>query len=214
MGSEDGEADMGPVHSVLLEAFWIYLTEVTNGQYVLCVQDGDCEALTYSDYDQPEQAPYPVVRVSWDDASAYCDWAGGRLPTEAEWEKAARGEDERTFPWGEGIDCERANYSGCLGELAPAASYSAGASPYGALNMAGNVWEWVADWYAADYYQNSPWENPAGPPESDIDPARVLRGGSYEDTYIHLWASFRWHRYTSVRADIIGFRCVVPVPGD
>jgi formylglycine-generating enzyme required for sulfatase activity len=165
MGSPSGQGndDEHPQHTVYLDAFWIDQTEVTNAQYRKCLEAGVCRkpvCWDNSDYNAPDQ---PVVCVSWGDARTYCEWAGVRLPSEAEWEKAARGTDGRVYPWGnEAPICERANYAVCVGKAASAGSYPAGVSPYGALDMAGNVWEWVADWYAGNYYSRSPARNPQG----------------------------------------------------
>jgi len=162
-----------PVHTVYLDAFWIDQTEVTNGQYALCVADGACQEphssaskTRISYYGNPEFKDYPVTYVDWYMAEAYCAWAGRRLPSEAEWEKTARGTDERLYPWGDEIDSTLANYGGYSREnsdTTAVGSYPNGASPYGALDMAGNVWEWVADVYDFTYYSNSPTENPLGP---------------------------------------------------
>jgi formylglycine-generating enzyme required for sulfatase activity len=161
MGSSDSDPDAAddekPQHTVYLDAFYIDETEVTNAQYRACVEAGACNApADTTDYDHADYAQHPVVYVSWGDADAYCLWAGKRLPAEAEWEKAARGTDGRTYPWGEGIDCDHAQYSECGGRTVPVGSKAKGASLYGALDMAGNVWEWVADWYDSGYYSKSP----------------------------------------------------------
>jgi formylglycine-generating enzyme required for sulfatase activity len=196
-----------PVHTVYLDAFWIDKTEVTNQMYKQCVQAGACDLPdSTTNYDNNAYASHPVVNVSWFDAQNYCEWAGRRLPTEAEWEKAARGPDGLFYPWGEGISCDLANYSGCIGETTPVGSYPEGASPYGALDMAGNAWEWVADWYDGDYYQNSPYENPLGPSSGGV---RVRRGGSwgsYVNSIRPAWRSW----FSPFSSDfIIGFRCAL-----
>jgi formylglycine-generating enzyme required for sulfatase activity len=205
MGSNDGESDEKPVHTVYLDAYYIDEYEVTNAQYRKCVEAGVCSQPSYWDdsgYNKPNQ---PVVGVNWNDAKTYCQWAGARLPTEAEWEKAAQGTDGRTYPWGnQSADCSRANYGGCVGRPAEVGQYPTGASPYGALDMAGNVWEWVADWYAADYYGRSPARNPQGP---DSGQYRVLRGGSWSASAYSLRAAYRGGSDPADRSGSSGFRC-------
>jgi formylglycine-generating enzyme required for sulfatase activity len=197
-----------PQHPVSLDTFYIDKTEVTNAQYRACVKAGACDAPSDTIYyDDPNYAQHPVVYVSWNDADAYCRWAGKRLPTEAEWEKAARGNDWRTYPWGEGIDCDHAQYGECGGQTVPVGSKPTGASPYGALDMAGNVWEWVSDWYAPDYYSQSPRYNPPGP---DSGQERVLRGGSWDNVPHLLRGANRAWRGPDYRSYSVGFRCVRP----
>jgi len=180
MGSSEADDqardDEKPQHTVYLDGYWIDRTEVTNAQYHKCVEAGHCrEAMCQID-DNLNAPDQPVACVDWDDAQEYAAWAGGRLPTEAEWEKAARGTDGRIYPWGNSApNCDKGNYGDCLGHYpAVVGSYPLGASPYGALDMAGNVWEWVADWYEEGYYDRSPARNPQGP---DGQIFRVLRGG-------------------------------------
>jgi formylglycine-generating enzyme required for sulfatase activity/predicted Ser/Thr protein kinase len=205
MGSDEGDSDEQPVHTVYLDAFYIDRTEVTNAQYRACVEAGACDALRYTTYyDNADYAQHPVVYVNCDDAEAYCRWAGKRLPTEAEWEKAARGTDGRTYPWGEGIDCDHAQYDECDGETVPVGSKPKGASPYGALDMAGNVLEWVADWYDSGYYSQSPARNPPGPDSGEY---RVLRGGSWYYSQRHAACTFRDRNYSRRRNFNVGFRC-------
>jgi eukaryotic-like serine/threonine-protein kinase len=174
MGYEVAD-DEKPVHDVFLSSFWMDQTEVTNAMYAKCVEAGACSrpisiaSYSRSDYyNNPQYADFPVISVSWCDAGTYCIWAGRRLPTEAQWEKAARGTDEHLYPWGnESPVCALANFvsqSGvCAGDPAAVGSYPAGASPYGALDMAGNVLEWVSDIYGPSYYFKSPDANPSGP---------------------------------------------------
>jgi formylglycine-generating enzyme required for sulfatase activity len=173
-----------PLHSVEVSAFQIDKVEVTNGRYKVCVEAGDClppsqtSVVFYDDYyDNPLYDDYPVVFVGWEQAHAFCAWAGKRLPTEAEWEKAGRGAtDTRKYPWGnEPPDATKTNWGSTKG-IDPVGSYPAGASPYGVLDMAGNVWEWVSDWFRPDYYSVSPAKDPQGP---DSGSGHILRGGSW-----------------------------------
>jgi formylglycine-generating enzyme required for sulfatase activity len=207
MGSDEGDSDERPVHTVYLDAFHIDRTEVANAQYQACVEAGACDApsnTTY--YDNSNYAQHPVVHVSWNDADAYCRWAGKRLPTEAEWEKAARGTDGRRYPWGNSEpDCNKANYNDCVGLTTEVGSYPAGASLYGVLDMAGNVWEWVADWYDPGYYSQSPTRNPPGPDSGEL---RVLRGGSwYRSTPSGIRCALRYGADLVGWSSVIGFRC-------
>jgi len=215
MGSSDADGQAQgnekPQHTVYLDGYWIDRTEVTNSQYRKCVEARACpepRCWAYGDYNGPGQ---PVVCVTWDDAQAYAAWAGGRLPTEAEWEKAARGTDGRIYPWGNGPpDCDKANYSNCVNHPAVIGSYPLGVSPYGTWDMAGNVWEWVADWYEQGYYVYSPARNPQGPDWGD---SRLLRGGSFESAARDVRCALRheyppdnWHRSK-------GFRLVISSGG-
>jgi formylglycine-generating enzyme required for sulfatase activity len=195
-----------PVHTVYLEAFYIDKYEVTNARYRACVEAGACSQPDNTDrYNDPSYAEHPVVYVDWYQAEAYCQWAGKRLPTEAEWEKAARGTDGRTYPWGEGIDCDHAQYSEeCGGQIVSVGSKPKGASPYGALDMAGNVWEWVADWYGKDYYSRSPGRNPPGP---DSGTYKALRGGSYPDGLGIGRSAIRGWYNPDAQYYYVGFRC-------
>lgn len=192
--------DEQPPHEVTLDAFWIDQVEVTNSMYDLCVQAGDCRPPKdlrsdnrESYYGNPEFRDYPVVNVAWYDANTYCAWAGRRLPSEAEWERAARGNDKRNYPWGDELPNEyNSNSLNVVGDTTRVGSYAEGASPFGVLDMAGNVWEWVADFYDANYYKTSPLEPPQGPQSEDnFNIFRVIRGGSYQEDDIQLRVSNR-----------------------
>jgi eukaryotic-like serine/threonine-protein kinase len=219
MGSPAGEGDDNehPQHTVYLDAFWIDRTEVTNRQYQQCVQAGACDVSRYADNSDYNGADQPVVGVTWFNASDYCQWAGGRLPTEAEWEKAARGMDGRKYPWGnQTATCDYAvmddgSGNGCgRGDAAwDVGSKPGGASPYEALDMAGNVWEWVADWYGSDYYDVSPANNPTGPGSGEY---RVLRGGSWSHSVRSVRAANRLYSNPVYRNNNVGFRCASEVP--
>ncbi len=183
MGSRSGYDDEKPVHTVYLDTYYIDKYEVTNVRYSACVKAGACsipvKTSSYgisSYYDNTEYDDYPVVYVDWSGAQAYCEWRNGSLPTEAQWEKAARGADSRTYPWGEGLDCAKTYLYSCRARTDKVGSYMAGKSPYGAFDMAGSVWEWVADWYDSKYYAASPSQNPQGP---DHGQYRSIRGGSW-----------------------------------
>jgi len=206
------EDDEHPSHTVYLKGYWIDQTEVTNAQYAQCVDERKCAkpysltSFSRSEYFFDEDfANFPVIYVSWYDASAYCEWAGRRLPTEAEWEKAARGDDARIYPWGSDITCNLANFAGCSGDTVEVGSYKSGVSPYGLFDMSGNVWEWVADYYYIKYYDESPLDYPHGPESGAY---RVIRGGSWNDDVNSLRTSSRFFYYPDNARVSIGFRCV------
>ena len=215
IGSNVGKVDEQPVHQVYLDAFWMDQTEVTNTQYQKCVASGSCtNPSSEGSFTRPryyasddQYADFPVIHVNWYQATTYCTWAGGRLPTEAQWEAAARGTDGRTFPMGDHVDKDSANYAGFVGDTARVGSYPSGSSPYGVLDMAGNVWEWVFDWYGQDFYRRSPNRNPTGPPSGS---SRVLRGGSWEDDTDLLRSANRNFNDPHASTTTWGFRCVVP----
>ena len=205
MGSDDGDTDEKPRRRVYLDAFRIDKFEVTNTLYRRFMEATGRAAPQYwsdSKWNEPQQ---PVVGVDWNDAEAYCRWAGKRLPTEGEWEKAARGTDGRKYPWGEQWDSSRANSDESkLGKTVAVGSYPSGASPYGAHDMAGNVWEWVADWYDGNYYRRAPDRNSKGP---DSGQFRVLRGGSWLYNPRFLRVSYRARLTPTNRGSNVGFRC-------
>ncbi len=228
-GASDPDASPNelPAHTVLLDAFWLDRTEVTNGMYRQCVNAGACNyPERAAKFDNPDLTDHPVVWVSWRDAESYCQWAGRRLPTEAEWEKAARGADGRTFPWGSGaiagnrlnfadafLDEEWADASVVDGyqHSSPVGNYPAGASPYGALDLAGNVWEWVSDWYHSRYYLNSASDNPAGPDSSPTN-SHPVRGGSFLSNARNVRTTYRFGYSPDTSAGDLGFRCAVSEP--
>jgi formylglycine-generating enzyme required for sulfatase activity len=210
MGTDEKPvAKSRPAHTVHVDAFWIDRTEVSNAMYAKCVQAGACRVPIYGDlnlaYGDPRHADYPVVFVKWTDAEAYCQWAGRRLPTEAEWEKAARGTDGRLYPWGDAApDAGLANFDHNIDRPVPVDRYPLGASPYGALNMAGNVREWVADWFSESYYEHTPLFNPLGPAQGET---RALRGGSYLDDARELRVFNRYGHSPRSPGVNRGFRC-------
>jgi formylglycine-generating enzyme required for sulfatase activity len=207
-----------PVHSVKLDAYYIDKYEVTNAQYKACVAAGACQppqevfSFIRSDYYTNAQFDnYPVIYVTWQDANQFCSWRGGRLPSEAEWEKAARGNiDQRVYPWGNTApSCALANFNPgehCKRDPNAVGSYPEGASLFGVMDMSGNVSEWVADWFLFNYYQSSPAENPTGP---NSGTSRVLRGGSWTNNLNKLQVSNRDNLEPGIASNNIGFRCVL-----
>ncbi|MEM9455328.1 MAG: SUMF1/EgtB/PvdO family nonheme iron enzyme [Myxococcota bacterium] len=215
MGSNDSE-DEKPIRHIFVETFLLDETEVTVAEYRDCVTNGRCSAPgtgTYCNWDEADREHHPINCVDWKQASLYCSAAGGRLPTEAEWEKAARGTDARTYPWGDrpepscdhvvmddyasgGLECG-------MESTMEVGSKTQGVSPYGAQDMAGNVWEWVADWY--DDYDPRDVYDPTGPTNGK---RRILRGGSWLfglSTYFR--GSYRFGISPSANNFFVGFRC-------
>lgn len=236
MGNDGGNTDEQPAHAVLLSSFWIDQTEVTNAMYALCVQSQICAEPAKTIYFDDEQyANHPVLFTSWNDAVNYCTWADRRLPTEAEWEKVATWQpttnEKIIYPWGDDFDCKKGNFDdetllddfvisgepNCDGYnvTAPVGSFPDGASPYGALDLAGNAWEWVHDAFletdpltklTENYYALSPYENPQG-----VEPAlsryRVLRGSSWNINFGFAQASYRLWFGMDDSYDFTSFRC-------
>jgi formylglycine-generating enzyme required for sulfatase activity len=214
MGSKSGDSDEKPQREVYLDGFWIDKYEVTVDLYARCVKAGKCrkpETGRYYNWDVSGRGNHPINGVDWNQANAYCKWAGKKLPTEAMWEKAARGTDGRKFPWGnQEASCKYAvmddGGNGCGDSRTwEVGSKPAGASPYGAHDMAGNVWEWTSDWYGSSYYGNAPARNPRGPSSGSF---RVVRGGCwYYGGPAYLRAANR-SRYSPGFANFcIGLRC-------
>jgi formylglycine-generating enzyme required for sulfatase activity len=244
-----GFPDERPQHRVYLDAFWMDRTEVTVSMFRTFVQDTGYETtaerqgwgkpwtagpmesewphVAGADWQHPRgpesqaEDDHPVAQVSWEDAAAYCEWAGGSLPTEAQWAKACRGTDGRMWPWGDTFEANRA--SSCEAQCpierwkddrfddgyaftSPAGSFPDGASPYGALDMAGNLWEWVADWYGEETYGHSPYENPTGPESGTV---RAMRGGSWYDTGVWKTCTVRHQNPAWDLYDDVGFRCAM-----
>jgi sulfatase modifying factor 1 len=219
MGSDDGNYDEQPVREVYVDSFSIDQCPVTNAEYKRFIDATGYKApnlgLHWSQkYDWVDRmypagkADCPVVLITWHDAMAYCRWAGKRLPTEAEWEKAARGLDGRIWPWGNNWDGTNLAGSG-VGDTQPVGQYKSGMSPMGCLDMAGNVWEWTSDWYGDKYYREAPARNPHGP-ESGAE--RVLKGGAWIHSSFSVRGAMRFHKSPEYCDNYIGFRCVASHP--
>jgi serine/threonine-protein kinase len=241
MGTDRGMTDESPAHPVYLAGFWLDRTEVTNEAYRQCVEAGACEPPSKSReyFDDAAYASHPAVYVSWEDAVDYCVFVGRRLPTEAEWEKAAAWNpstnEKYIFPWGNEFDCAKGNFDdeteldvsvmvkdvvGCDGyaRSAPVGSFPQGISPYGALDMAGNVWEWVYDAFLEvdpllfkdfkNYYAISPYENPQGVDQAS-SAYRVMRGGSWNWTWGVGRVTYRLWFGLDDAYDGVGFRCAM-----
>jgi formylglycine-generating enzyme required for sulfatase activity len=224
--NRDSLEDQLPQRTISLDSFYIDAFEVTNAQYAKCVEAGSCRepedhtSLDVEDYySNPAYNDHPVVRIDWFDAKTYCEWVEKRLPTEAEWEKAARGIDGRMYPWGnQEPDATRLNYCDArcwqyfrdqsvddgYADTSPVGTYPMGVSPYSVYDMSGNVWEWVADWYGSDYYLSGLASNPTGPSQGS---ERVIRGGSFENSRHVTSATYRSHAAPDIRTYPLGFRC-------
>lgn len=216
--SGQGEEDERPQRWIDLGAFAIDRFAVSVAQYRRCMQASACSPPDHEklcNLDVPERESHPINCVSWDQATAYCRWAGKRLPTEAEWEKAARGTDGRVFPWGnQEPHCNLANFAlgnerYCRSQTVPVSDYAHAASPYGAVQMSGNVFQWVSDWHDREYYAVSPERNPTGPL---VGKHRVVRGGSWFSPAVDLRVTMRGLLPSAVRLNYVGFRCAKNVP--
>lgn len=205
MGQDDGPGSSRPQRAIVLNGFAIDRTEVTNAAVARYVEGTGTELAGWDDARSSDRPGEPAVGLLWREADAYCRWAGKRLPTEAEWEKAARGTDGRRYPWGNTWDPARANTAETgLGTVIAVGSSPSGASPYGLLDMAGNAAEWVADTFDPDYYLRAPERNPPGP-DKVLD--HGLRGGSWASSREHAQTFFRDSSH-SVRPNLrVGFRC-------
>jgi formylglycine-generating enzyme required for sulfatase activity len=206
-----GLDDERPRHKVWLEAYSMDVYEVTTRRYAKFLSaTGRALPLLWDSVSLNLHGDRPVIGVDWEDAGTYCRWTGKRLPTEAEWEKAARGTDERRYPWGNQMpSADLANYA--LGSrfsysqaLMPVGRYEKGKSPYGLYDLAGNVWEWVQDWYGGNYYEVSPERNPTGPEKGQF---KVLRGGSWSELPKYLLTYGRFKLPPNTRNSYTGFRC-------
>jgi formylglycine-generating enzyme required for sulfatase activity len=216
MGSNEDSDNRNQEHGVYLDAFYMDMYEVTNADYTACVEAGMCEQphFTKSDfrpnyYGNPEFDNYPVIYIDWAMAKTYCEWRGARLPAEAEWEKAARGTDGRSYPWGEGISCEQANYDGeadtakfCVGETSEVGSYESGKSPYGLYDMAGNVFEWTSS-----INRSHPYDAADGREDPTRGGDRVIRGGSWNEDAHDLQVFYRSWIGPQYSESEIGIRC-------
>lgn len=202
-----------PIHEVTVSDFWIYSTKVTNSQYSLCASTGQCTLPDEKNnplFGELSHANYPVTGVTYEQASQYCSFVKGRLPTEAEWEKTARGPQGNIFPWGdEAPTCNLLNFLSCVGKSTPINEYTEGVSFYSAFDMAGNIREWVADWYSPSYYSQSPAQDPLGP---EIGQKRSVRGSSFQDGGGSSVSAHRFSLDPAQNLPDLGFRCIVGDP--
>ncbi len=214
MGSPDGEGldNEQPEHKVWVDTFYLDKYEVTNARYEKFMEEtGRARPKFWEQLDLTVHSELPVIGVSWHDAKAYCEWAEKRLPTEAEWEYAARGTDRRRYPWGNAEPngqlanyAKRWSYKFYDDRLEPVNSHEAGKSPFGIYNMAGNVFEWVADWYEIKYYMRSPDRNPSGPETGEL---KVMRGGSWNFAGEYIRTTSRMKLKPTEREADVGIRC-------
>ncbi len=207
-GGEDN-----PEHTVYLRDFWIYRTKVTNQMYAGCVAAGGCSAPENEPADyylDPEHAEEPIIGVNWEQAATYCSWVEGALPTEAQWEKTARGPDGNIYPWGDSApNCDLLNFDSCLGSVSNVTDFPAGQSYYEALDMAGNTFEWVLDWYDPTYYEASPSDDPYGP---ELGEVKSVRSSSFESAAQQVPVANRFFLDPEKKRTDLGFRCVLIDP--
>lgn len=222
-GDRDGGRDEYPRHDVFVDTFYMDQFEVTNGRYLEFVKatghrvpqnpTNPTRNLWQGDAITDSLVDRPVINVDWYDAEAYCKWAGKRLPTEAEWEKAAKGTSDRRFPWGNvEPTAKHLNFNQrWIGEktLMPVGSYEAGKSPFGVYDIVGNVWEWVNDWYDPRYYEKSPAKNPQGP---DTGTMKIIRGAGWQNETPAVRIFTRVNSDPTVRNESTGFRCAADAP--
>ncbi len=212
MGSHAGQEDERPAHHVYLDAFYIDKYEVTVERYVTFMNEQKPERpFKWREATKGNQSRKPVIGIDWYDAKEYCEWSGRRLPSEAEWERAARGTDQRTYPWGEGTPTRAHTNAGQrtwngYDSLTAVGSHAPGHSPDGVADLSGNVWEWIADRYDQRYYETSPPRNPLGPATG---PLRVLRGGAWNNDEATIRAANRAAYAPSARRNDVGFRCAM-----
>jgi formylglycine-generating enzyme required for sulfatase activity len=215
MGAEDGLQDARPLHRVHLSSYWFDKYEVTNARYRQCVEGGGCTPpKDRQAFEGLERAQHPVTNITWSQARSFCQWQGKRLPTEAEWEKAARGTDGRRYPWGNNEEVLKSHVRKRelkvdVSGAEPVGRQTATASPYGVFDLIGSVSEWVKDWYAEDFYQASPARDPQGPLRGSF---RVLRGGEWNESSPNIQASYRGWDEVTYWGPTLGVRCAADVP--
>jgi formylglycine-generating enzyme required for sulfatase activity len=213
MGATEIRGFAMPVHTVWLDSYWIDMTEVSNQMYKKCVENGVCDPSSCNADTNFNGDLQPVVCVDWINADKYCKWVGQRMPSEAEWEKAARGTNGWLYPWGNNLpEKDRLNYHNLIGKTTNIGNYPGGMSPYGALDMAGNVWEWVADWNgdqnSISNESVSVLRNPLGPSSGEY---KVVRGGSWKNDDLQVESDYRSGEIPNGKDNFTGFRCAVPI---
>lgn len=208
--------DDNPIHTIALSSFWIYRTKVTNRMYSICIATGKClppqDEPARKALSDPAKRDYPVVNVDWGQAEAYCQFVQGHLPTEAQWEKTARGPEGNIYPWGDAAPtCDLLNFKDCVGEKSDVFDYPAGKSFYDALDLSGNAFEWVADWYTPGYYSESPGVDPLGP---EIGQVRSVRSTGFNSEGSIVSSARRFFLKPEEHRLDLGFRCVVQDPAE